>query len=57
MVVQSLLLLIWVWPHSLAVTCFMITTLAAALEPKIQLSHPGIESPFGYKALTPTVVS
>ena len=33
------LVLVWVWPHSLAVTCIVIATLAAVLEPKIQLSY------------------
>ena len=35
----------------LAVTCFVITTLAAVLEPKIELSHCR-DGAFGYKALT-----
>ena len=39
------LVLVWVWPHSLAVTCIIdnacivIATLAAVLEPKIRLSY------------------
>ena len=51
------LVLVWVWPHSLAVTCIIdnacivIATLAAVLEPKIGSHITGIESPFGYKAL------
>ena len=36
---HSLLVLVWVWPHSLAVICIVIVTLAAVLEPKIWLSH------------------
>ena len=29
----------WIWPHLLAVTCIMIVTLAAVIEPKIWPSH------------------
>ena len=51
------LVLVWVWSHSLAVTCFVIGTLAAVLQPKIHLSHSRDRVPFGYKASTHTVMS
>ena len=36
---DSTLVLVWVWPHPLAVTCIVIVTFAAVLDPKIWLSH------------------
>ena len=36
---HSLLVVVWVWPHLLAVTCIVIATLAVVVDPKLQLSH------------------
>ena len=47
---HSLLFWVWVWPHSLEVTCIVIAMVAAVLEPRSSSHIAGTESPFGYKA-------
>ena len=51
--------LIWIRPHSLAVIYIVISiaTLAAVLDPKIQLSHSKNRVTLGYKVSTPTLIS
>ena len=51
------LVLVLVWPRSLAVTSIMIEMLAAVLKPKVWLSHHKDRSPFGSKASTHTFAS